>query len=63
MKNREIASKSKGDLNKIVNSEVPAISMNHFKDALESVLPTVSQSDLQRYIDWNTSYGSFRRMI
>jgi SpoVK/Ycf46/Vps4 family AAA+-type ATPase len=59
---REIAEQRRGDLQNIDNSDVPPITLSHFLDAIEAVLPTVSSGDLQRYIDWNSSYGSFRRM-
>jgi hypothetical protein len=36
--------------------------MQHFKEAYDEMSPSVSQADLQRYIDWNNQFGSFRRM-
>jgi hypothetical protein len=50
------------NLNDIDVEEMPPISMEHFQEALEAVLPTVTQSDLKRFIEWNAAFGSFRRM-
>ena len=58
---RELASKRRGDLSTIRTGDMPAITKSHFIDAFETVLPSVSPDDLQRYIDWNNSYGSTRR--
>ena len=43
-------------------SDVPPISMRHFEDALQSVGASVSTSDLDRYIEWNKTFGTYRRM-
>lgn len=57
---REIAIKFSGNLQSIQSADVPPITVQHFQAAFSSVKPTVSQGDLQRYIDWNNSYGSYR---
>jgi SpoVK/Ycf46/Vps4 family AAA+-type ATPase len=59
---REIAMKY-GNLTQINAEDVPYISFDHFKEALDSTAPSVSQSDLQKYIEWNTQFGSFRRLV
>ena len=59
---REAATGRKGDLKDIRAEDVPAISMVHFREALEAVRPTVSQADLDKYVKWNNAYGSFNRM-
>ncbi len=59
---REVASRCRGSLASVRECDVPAITMTHFEEALQGVAASVSQSDLQRYIDWNTSFGSYRRM-
>jgi SpoVK/Ycf46/Vps4 family AAA+-type ATPase len=51
-----------GNLKSIQASDVPHITMQHFKEAYDEMSPSVSQADLQRYIDWNNQFGSFRRM-
>jgi len=43
-------------------SDVPPISMEHFQEALQSVGASVSPQDLVRYVDWNTTFGTYRRM-
>eukprot|EP01038_Epipyxis_sp_PR26KG_P004218 gene4218-5994_t len=58
---REIASLH-GDLNKINIMDVPSITMRHFNAACSSVTPSVSPGDLQKYIEWNETFGSFRRL-
>ena len=45
-----------------VACEVPPITMKHFEDALQSVGASVSPSDLDRYIEWNSTFGTYRRM-
>lgn len=39
---------------------VPPISAKHFRHALRGVNPSVAQSDLDIYIEWNNTYGSRR---
>ncbi len=57
---REITSRQQ-DLLRIQAADVPPINMTHFEDALEAVAPSVSPGDLQRYLDWNAQFGSFRK--
>lgn len=52
-----------GDLLNVQADDVPPISRSHFQDAFDAVAPSVSPADLQRYVDWNGTFGSFRRMI
>jgi SpoVK/Ycf46/Vps4 family AAA+-type ATPase len=59
---REVASSRSGNLHSIRANDVPPISKRHFDEAFDSVAPSVSTSDLKRYIDWNATFGSFRRM-
>ena len=58
---REIATQC-GDLNQIRIQDVPHVTSAHFTEAYETMAPSVSPGDLQRYVDWNTAFGSFRRM-
>jgi SpoVK/Ycf46/Vps4 family AAA+-type ATPase len=59
---RELAKgKGLGNLNKINVYDIPPITFEHFEDALENVLPTVSTDDLTQYMDWNIKFGSFRK--
>lgn len=39
-------------------NEVPPIAYKHFRQSLRGSSPSVAQSDLQVYIDWNNIYGS-----
>lgn len=41
-------------------SEVPPISYKHFKKSLRGTKPSVAQSDLDQYIQWEKLYGSSR---
>lgn len=41
-------------------TNIPSISMKHFKRALKSVRPSVAASDLEQYIKWDDAYGSKR---
>lgn len=59
---REVAVRCQGNLTRVRECDVQPITMGHFKEALHGVASSVSQADLQRYIDWNTTYGSYRRM-
>jgi fidgetin-like protein 1 len=38
--------------------EVPPIDYTHFRLSLSGMHPSVAQSDLQVYLDWNDKYGS-----
>ena len=60
---REVAVRCDGNLTRVRECDVPPITMGHFEEALQGVASSVSQADLQRYIDWNTTYGSYRRMV
>ncbi|KAF0976537.1 hypothetical protein FDP41_004436 [Naegleria fowleri] len=40
-------------------SELRPIEFKDFKAALKSIRPSVAQSDLHRYIEWNKTFGSF----
>lgn len=56
------ATLSHRDLNKITLADVPPISFRHFAEALCIVSPSVSGHDLQKYVNWNIEFGSYRRM-
>mmetsp|Transcript_20883 Transcript_20883/g.30051 ORF Transcript_20883/g.30051 Transcript_20883/m.30051 type:complete len:524 (-) Transcript_20883:94-1665(-) len=58
---REIAS-SNVELHRIVAADVPPVSARHFEEALDVVSPSVSVKDLEKYIRWNTEFGTYRRM-
>jgi hypothetical protein len=59
---REIAIMNRGNLENINPRHIPPVTMKHFEIAFESVSPTVSPSDLSRYLEWNKTYGSFRKI-
>ena len=58
---REIAS-SNHDLHQIVASDVPPISWRHFEEALTMLSSSVSSEDLDKYISWNSTFGTYRRI-
>lgn len=57
---REVALKRQGNLQNVQSKDIPAITMEHFLRAFAAVKPSVSPGDLQRYIDWNNTFGSYR---
>jgi SpoVK/Ycf46/Vps4 family AAA+-type ATPase len=60
---RELAARGgMGGLQRLQESEVPSISLEHFLDARREVSASVSQENLQQYVQWNTQYGTYRRM-
>lgn len=58
---REVTN-SNSDLNQIRLDDVPPISFHHFAEALGVISPSVSNQDLQKYVNWNTEFGTYRRM-
>jgi SpoVK/Ycf46/Vps4 family AAA+-type ATPase len=46
----------------ISESDVPPIAASDFFEALEAVAPSVSENDLTRYIEWNSTFGTYRKM-
>lgn len=50
------------ELDKIVATEVPPIAPHHFEEALSVLSASVSQADLEKYIAWNGTFGTYRRM-
>lgn len=44
-------------------SMIPPISYKHFRHSLKTSSPSVCQSDLTKYIEWNDTYGSKRVQI
>ena len=42
----------------VAASDVPAISYRHFKRALKGMKPSVAESDLALFKEWNETYGS-----
>jgi SpoVK/Ycf46/Vps4 family AAA+-type ATPase len=57
---REVASKRQGNLQHVQSRDIPAIAVHHFDGAFSVVKPSVSPGDLQRYVEWNGTYGSYR---
>ena len=43
---------------RIKAEDVPPISYRHFRTALKGMNPSVAQSDLDVYLNWNATYGS-----
>jgi hypothetical protein len=57
---RELSSKCGGDISRVEEANVPAITQAHFHEAILHVRPSVSIDDLRRYVKWNKEFGSFR---
>jgi len=51
-----------GGLDGIQIGDMPSITKAHFDIALETVAPSVSQSDLSKYIEWNSVFGTYRKL-
>ncbi len=49
------------DINALAVADVPPIQYRHFREALASVRPSVSEKDLGTLLDWNDLFGSFPR--
>ena len=49
----------KVDIDDVHSSQVRPVRMIDFKNSIKTIRPSVSQNDLQSYIDWNKLYGSF----
>jgi len=58
---REIAATKRGNIMHVDPQDLPPVSLRHFQHAFENVLSSVSPTDLERYIEWNNLYGSFRK--
>ena len=48
------------DVEELNMEEIRGANLQDFKKSLESILPTVNQGDLTRYMDWNKQYGSYQ---
>jgi Vps4 C terminal oligomerisation domain len=51
-----------GSIADLSEEEAACISYENFVNALDAVAPSVSGKDLLRYVDWNTSFGSYRKV-
>ena len=47
-----------GQVDGIQAGQVPAIELRHFQTAQRTVKASVSPDELQRYLNWNSQYGS-----
>lgn len=56
---RELTFNDTIDIDKIEANTVRPISIKDFEAALVQVRPSVSPSDLEQYLDWNATFGSF----
>ncbi len=54
-----IRSMSFGDIENISADQVRPITFQDFDDALKQVRASVSEKDLDLYLDWNKQYGSW----
>lgn len=48
-------------LKKVPVKDIRPVTFNDFVKAMENVRSSVSQNDLQKYVDWNNIYGSGSR--
>ena len=46
------------EITNISSSQVRKVVLNDFLNSLNTIRPSVSQNDLQDYIEWNKTYGS-----
>lgn len=49
---------SESQIIEVEAQQIRPIDVNDFRKSLQRVKPTVSQSDLQQYIEWNNQFGS-----
>lgn len=47
------------DVSSIEANEIRPLKLQDFKEALKNVRQSVNGKDLQKFLDWNDSYGSF----
>lgn len=60
---REISTLHGNNLGNISVNEFPPIVFSpHIEEALNAVSATVSVSDLRRYIEWNESFGTYKKL-
>jgi SpoVK/Ycf46/Vps4 family AAA+-type ATPase len=57
---RELLKEKQGNISNVSKDELDHIQASHFNEAFSSVKPSVSSNDLQRYVDWNNAFGSYR---
>lgn len=60
---RDLTAHAGGDISAIDLRDVPPISFVHFREALSSVRPSVSEKDLGTLLDWNDEFGTYAREI
>lgn len=60
---RDLTAHAGGDISAIDWRDVPPISFVHFREALSSVRPSVSEKDLGTLLDWNDEFGTYAREI
>jgi len=56
---RELTMAGEVKIGQVQETSVRPISVADFTSALRQVRPSVSPNDLDQYLDWNTSFGSF----
>lgn len=59
---RDTAQHCQGRLSGVNLLALPPISIEHFNIAINSVVPSVRAEDLTKYVEWNNTFGSYRRM-
>lgn len=57
---RSLARQVGGRLDQIKAEDVSPVGLKDFHASIQNVQPSVSPSDLKRYIEWNNIYGSYR---
>jgi len=60
---RDMTARIGGDISAIDLSDIPPISFLHFREALSSVRPSVSEKDLGTLLDWNDEFGTYSRGV
>jgi fidgetin-like protein 1 len=60
---REVSMRHGNNLGSITASEFPPIVFSpHIEEALDAVSATVTTADLRRYIEWNETFGTYRKL-
>ena len=60
---REVTAQNFNKLQHISASEFPPILYDpHILEAIDAVSATVSPADLKKYIEWNSSFGTYRKL-
>jgi fidgetin-like protein 1 len=60
---REIAAFHGGNLQLIEDRDMPPVGKKHFSAALQRTQPSVTETDLLRYLQWNSVFGTYKETM